>query len=137
MLFLLRCFNDILFYFTCVGYFNPIYFGTLIPSFIWEENRNNFFFCCKCIHFFSHVCSCASLSKGYIWFFIHCFLFFLFFFLGSKLNLIIAFEVFFLLCSFLCFFFFFFFCSKRMYYYICSMLVGEFNIMLCLVKWDF
>ena len=123
MLFLLRCFYGILFYFTCVGYFNPTYLGTRIPSFIWKENRNKFFFHCKCIHFFFHVCSCTSLSKGYIWFFIQCLFFFLMFFFGSKLNLIIAFEVFFLHCSFLCFFFFF--CSKRMYYYICSMLVGE------------
>ena len=127
MLFLLRCFYGILFYFTCVGYFNPTYLGTLIPSFIWEENRNNFFFCCRCFHFFFPCLQLYIIKQVLHMILYSLFIFFpYFFFFGSKINLITTFEVsFFLLCSFLCFFFFFFFCSKRMYYYICSMLVGE------------
>ena len=78
MLFLLRCFYGILFYFTCVGYFNLTYLGTLIPSFIWEENRNN-----------SFVAERVTNDSLFIGFF-----FFPFFFVGSKLNLITAFEVF-------------------------------------------
>ena len=111
MLFLLRCFYGILFYFTCVGYFNLTYLGTLIQSFIWEENRNNFFRCI-CFHFFFHVCSCTSLRVTDDSLFIV--YFFPYFFVSSKLNLITAFEVFFSPLSFLMFFFFF--CSKRMYY---------------------
>ena len=106
MLFLLRCFHGILFYFTCVGYFNPTYLGTLIHHSYGKKTVITSSFVANAFIFFSHVCSCTSLSKGYIWFFIHSLFFFLFFFFfGSKLNLITAFEVFFLLCSFLCFFF--------------------------------
>ena len=84
-------------------------FGNSHTSFIWEENRNNFFFRCKCIHFFFPCLLLYIIKQGLHMILYSLFIFFpFFFFFGSKINLIIAFEVFFLHCSFLCFFFFFF-----------------------------
>ena len=131
MLFLLRCFYGILFYFTCVGYFNLTYLGTLIPSFIWEENRNNSFVADAFIFFFPCL-QLYIIKQGLQMILYSLFIFFPYFFVGSKLNLIIAFEVFFLLCPFL--FIYFFFAPKECttIYVVCQL--EKFNIMSCLVK---